>query len=200
MDATLSPAQPGSSNSSTNRAHPGFSVLSRCFAAALESACGASAAQFGTRIRAALDDAALLAAHLPAEALAGLADGYTRHLLATDPAGRFTAAALIWRPGQQTAVHGHRTWCAYRIVEGALTEERFRWDAETGHACLVEARQRSNGESSFVRAGLEGTHRLGNRGKATAISFHVYGVHADDIATGVNRLVDIAAPHGVAKA
>ncbi|MEJ0004618.1 MAG: hypothetical protein WDN30_15645 [Pararobbsia sp.] len=59
--------------------------------------------------------------------LAGSAASYSRHLLATDPAGRFAAAALVWRPGQQTAVHGHRTWCAYRVVQGTLHEEGFRW-------------------------------------------------------------------------
>jgi predicted metal-dependent enzyme (double-stranded beta helix superfamily) len=185
---------PAPATPSTNRAHSAFGVLSQCFAAALEAACGAPAAQFGQRIRTALNDAAVLAAHLPAEVLDGSETGYSRHVLAMDPAGRFAAAALVWRPGQHTAVHAHQTWCGYRVVKGVLSEDYFRWDKEAAQACLAETRQRGAGESSFVAAGFEGIHRLGNRSPHTAISFHVYGVHADDIATRVNRLVDTAAP------
>ncbi|MEJ0004617.1 MAG: hypothetical protein WDN30_15640 [Pararobbsia sp.] len=67
-------------------------------------------------------------------------------------------------------------------------------DEAAGCAALVETRPRATGDASFVRAGLGGIHRLGNRGDTTAVSFHVYGVHADDIATGVNRCVELEAP------
>jgi predicted metal-dependent enzyme (double-stranded beta helix superfamily) len=178
--------------SSTNRAHPAFSALSARFAAGLEAACGAPAAQFGARIRAVLGDAEALTACLPVEVLAGRAEGYSRHLLACDPAGRFAAAAIVWRPGQFTPVHGHQTWCGFRIVKGVLSEERFKWDSMAERATLVEQRQCAVGESSFVPAGFGGIHRIVNHSATNAVSFHVYGVHADDIATRVNRLVETA--------
>jgi predicted metal-dependent enzyme (double-stranded beta helix superfamily) len=179
---------------STNRAHPAFSTLSARFAAGLEMACGAPAAQFGARIRAVLDEAQALAACLPAEVLAGKAHGYSRHMLACDPAGRFAAAAIVWRPGQCTPVHGHQTWCGFRIVKGVLSEERFTWNAQEERAFRVEQRQCAAGESSFVPAGFGGIHRIANHSALNAVSFHVYGVHADDIATRVNRLVETAEP------
>src|ERR1700722_5371770 len=87
---------------STNRAHSTFSILSARFAAGLERACGAPAAQFGACIRAVLDEAEALAACLPADVLGGKAQGYSRHMLACDPAAHFAAVAIVWRPGQCT--------------------------------------------------------------------------------------------------
>jgi predicted metal-dependent enzyme (double-stranded beta helix superfamily) len=199
MDASL-PREPAPAlfdphtGLSTKRAHPAFTGLSARFTAALETACGTPAAQFGARIRAVLDEAQALADCLPEEVLAGKAEGYSRHLLACDPAGRFAAAAIVWRPGQCTPAHGHQTWCGFRIVKGVLSEERFTWDALSGRASRVEQRQCEAGESSFVPAGFGGIHRIANHSALNAVSFHVYGVHADDIATRVNRLVETAEP------
>jgi predicted metal-dependent enzyme (double-stranded beta helix superfamily) len=198
MDAHF-PREPARapSGSSTNHAHASFSMLAARFSAGLERACGAPAVQFGAQIRAVLDDAESLADCLPAEVLAGRSEGYSRYLLATDPAGRFAAAAIVWRPGQCTPVHGHQTWCGFRIVRGVLCEERFKWDAETGRASLFEEQRCTAGASSFVPAGFGGIHRIANRSARNAVSFHVYGVHADDIATRVNRLVETAEPLGL---
>ncbi len=179
---------------STNRAHSLFDVLSARFTTGLEKACGAPAAQFGARIRAMLDEAQDLADCLPVEVLAGQAGGYARHLLACDPAGRFAATAIVWRPGQCTPVHGHQTWCGFRIVKGTLSEERFNWDTQTHRAIRIEERCCPAGESSFVPAGFSGIHRIANRSAHNAVSFHVYGVHADDIASRVNLLVEAAEP------
>lgn len=179
---------------STNRAHPAFATLAEHFACALGRACDAHDACFGTRITDALREAAPLIDLLSKAELEGSAQRYTRHVLASDAAGRFAAAALIWRPGQCTPVHGHHTWCGYRVIKGALTEEWFEWDEAILRATHRGTRRREAGATSFVGAGTGGIHRLANHSDALAVSLHVYGVHADDIATHVNQLVACDAP------
>lgn len=183
---------------STNRAQAAFEALSTHFRTALEAACGAPRDVFGSRVGAALADAAALVDVLPADVLLGSAERYTRHVLASDPTGRFAAAALIWRPGQMTPVHGHHTWCAYRVVKGVLTEEHFRWDTAELRAISTGTRHRSAGAASFVGAGFEGIHRLANQSSEIAVSLHVYGVHADALATRVNHCVDTELPRQAA--
>ena len=46
-----------------------------------------------------------------------------RHLL---HAGQdHTVLALVWRLGQMSPVHGHRSWCAFGVHRGYLTEIQF---------------------------------------------------------------------------
>lgn len=129
------------------------------------------------------DDPALLT---PAQCT-GASDHYARHILHADPAGRFTVVAIVWGPGQQSTVHAHYTWCAYRIFSGHLEEDHYRWDAE--HACArhTETVARDPGQTSFGHAGLEQIHRVRNASGEPAISIHVYGIDAARIGTHVNR-------------
>jgi len=113
---------------------------------------------------------------------------YTRHLLYADPAGRYTVVAIVWSPGQQTPVHAHYTWCAYRVFSGSLEEDRYQWDA--GHACAHHGATvaRVAGQTGFGHAGMDQIHRLRNTSAHPAISIHVYGVDAARVSTHVNRL------------
>ncbi|WP_240648288.1 cysteine dioxygenase family protein [Pararobbsia silviterrae] len=171
-----------------------FDDLSTHFRRVLEGACGAHADTFEARVCDALREAAPLVDLLPANVLDGCAERYARHLLASDASGRFAAAALIWRPGQVTPVHGHHTWCGYRVVKGALTEEWFSARGTDGRASYIGTRMRPAGAASFVGPASDGIHRLANRGTTVAVSIHVYGVHADALASRVNRLVDLDDP------
>jgi predicted metal-dependent enzyme (double-stranded beta helix superfamily) len=121
-------------------------------------------------------------------------NGYTRHLLFADPLGRYAVAALVWQPGQMSPVHGHHTWCAYTVIEGALTETLFSWDTGTNHAIETRRHERVCGAVSVVGAGRGAIHRLGNASTATrtAVSIHVYGVTGAQISTHVNDLVRAA--------
>lgn len=142
------------------------------------------------------DDADALLALLPAAARAGSPDGYTRHLVYADPMARFSAMLLVWRPGQASPVHGHRTWCAYRVLQGTLYERHYRWD-EAAQLARPSGGVMRGPEAVFsVPAGLGHIHSLGHamdqHHGATddiAISLHLYGVEAAQIATGVNLLV-----------
>lgn len=85
-------------------------------------------------------------ADLPPELRAGHPDHYSRHVAYADPHGSFTIAYLIWRPGQFSPVHGHKTWCTYRVLQGELTESHYRWDPELGLALRTGAVARRPGD------------------------------------------------------
>ncbi|WP_372432926.1 cysteine dioxygenase [Bordetella pseudohinzii] len=131
-------------------------------------------------------------AYLPEALRQGHPDHYTRHIAYADPQGRFTIAYLIWRQGQFSPVHGHKTWCTYRVLQGQLSESHFRWNAQTGQAEPTGGKLRRPGEIVTAMPGLQQIHRLGNAQAQTAISLHIYGVPQADIATGVNLTVGSA--------
>lgn len=159
-------------------------------ASGMEAALAQNSRMVGAHIAASLPDVDTLLASLPPGALEGSADTYTRHLVYADPYERFSVMLLIWRPGQHSPVHGHRTWCAYRVLRGTMAERHYRWNPEHRTATQVGAVTREEGETFSVPAGLQHIHRLGNESDDIAVSLHVYGVDRDHIATGVNLLVD----------
>ncbi|MDF8365964.1 cysteine dioxygenase family protein [Achromobacter anxifer] len=132
--------------------------------------------------------------NLPAELRAGRAESYTRHIAYADPHGAFTMAYLIWRPGQFSPVHGHKTWCTYQVLQGELAEMHYRWDQESGSAVEGGTVVRRPGDIVTATQGLRQIHRLGNAGPEIAVSLHIYGVAQADLCTGVNHLVDRISP------
>ncbi|OZI20103.1 hypothetical protein CAL26_21370 [Bordetella genomosp. 9] len=129
------------------------------------------------------------------QALATPQGGYSRHVAYADPQGRYTVVYLVWPPGQFSPVHGHHTWCAYRVVSGELTETLYRWDEGARCAHVVEQASRRPGDIVTAAPGLGQVHRLGNAGDTVAVSLHVYGVDAQALTTGVNHVVNAAAMH-----
>jgi len=158
---------------------------------ALDAGGSDSRASFGLRIRAALLRAIADPALLRPEQYAGGPHGYCRHLLAADPRGRYAIASLVWQPGQASPVHGHRTWCGYAVIDGALTETLYRWDADGQRAVETLRQPRERGAASYGDAGRGAIHRLVNPADAgtRAVSIHVYGVAGEAIATHVNDLL-----------
>ncbi|WP_419195555.1 cysteine dioxygenase [Bordetella petrii] len=131
-------------------------------------------------------------AHLPESLRAGRPDTYLRHIAYSDPNGSFTIFYLVWRPGQASPVHGHKTWCTYRVLQGELQETHYRWDAAHGVALPAGNAVRKPGKAVTATAGLEQIHRLHNASDGIAISLHIYGVALADAQTGVNHLVQAA--------
>lgn len=119
---------------------------------------------------------------------------YTRHILYSDPKGRFTVVALVWDTNQASPVHAHFTWCAYKVLNGVLSESHFEWDRTTEKARLSGKVQRPAGQSVCGHAGLELIHQLGNEQEQPAVSIHVYGMDTERIGTHVNRLL-VSANH-----
>lgn len=160
------------------------------FARCMEATFAHSARMVAAGIADHLPDTHTLLACLPPGALLGSPDTYTRHLVYADPLERFSAMVLVWRPGQASPVHGHRTWCAYRVLRGTLAERHYRWHPETRRARLTNRVERTEGDTFSVPAGLQHIHALGNDSDTIAVSLHIYGVERHSIATGVNLLVE----------
>jgi len=126
-------------------------------------------------LRAALSDPAWLRP----EHRVGDPHAYMRHLLYVDPDGDFVITAITWLPGQQSPMHGHHVWCAFGVAEGELTEERFD---EQG------VLQRTVRYAAGDVAPSSPIHRVANRGRAPLVSLHLYGVSAERLTTGINRI------------
>jgi predicted metal-dependent enzyme (double-stranded beta helix superfamily) len=111
---------------------------------------------------------------------------YMRHVLYVDPDDDFVITAITWLPGQQSAVHGHYVWCAYGVVDGELAEERFR-----APGALLEPTGTKTiraGELADIDLGGPLYHRVSNRSQQLLVTLHVYGIAADRLTTGINRL------------
>jgi predicted metal-dependent enzyme (double-stranded beta helix superfamily) len=111
---------------------------------------------------------------------------YMRHLVYVDPDDDFVITAITWLPGQQSPVHGHYVWCAYGVAEGELTEEQFRAPGallETVKTTVLRA-----GELADFDLGGPIYHRVANRSARPLVTLHVYGVAADRLTTGINRI------------
>ncbi|WP_250471976.1 cysteine dioxygenase family protein [Caballeronia sp. GAFFF1] len=158
---------------------------------ALDAAQADGGISFGVRVHAALSRAIADPALLRADQRAGSPQGYQRHLLAADPLGRYAIAALVWEPGQSSPVHAHRTWCGYAVIDGALAETQYRWDANSHRAIETRRHPREAGAVSYADAGRGAIHQLCNPADATtrAVSIHIYGVAGEHIATHVNDLL-----------
>jgi len=106
-------------------------------------------------------------------------NAYMRHVLYVDPDGDFVITAITWLPGQVSPLHGHHVWCAFGVAEGELTEEQF----DPQLAVLKTARYRAGevAEPSQI-------HRVANRGRTPLVSLHLYGVSAERLTTGINRI------------
>ena len=137
-------------------------------------------------LEAALGAALRAPAWLRPEHRVGDPTAYMRHVLYVDPAGDFVVTAITWLPGQASAVHGHQVWCTYGVAEGELTEEQFGADLKATKTSLYRAGDIADPDLECTRV-----HRVSNRGRAPLVSLHLYGVAAERLTTGINRVYKI---------
>jgi predicted metal-dependent enzyme (double-stranded beta helix superfamily) len=142
-------------------------------------------------VTAALRDATATPDWLPLERRRANHERYARHLLYGDPAGRFSILSLVWDHGQESPIHGHHTWCAVAVYDGELTETRYR-EGFGGRAPVETGAERRTAGSLSFDPPQSAIHRIANRSGGVAVSLHVYGVAANRISTGVNRLYPTA--------
>ena len=103
---------------------------------------------------------------------------YARHLLYQDSENGFVMVAMVWGPGQHTAIHDHAgVWCVEGVYEGRIQVARFDPVGEVGETVRFLA-------GEVIRAGVGACgalippveyHKIANDTPATAISLHVYG-------------------------
>jgi len=116
------------------------------------------------RIRSALERVAFDRHLLSAGQREACADCYARHVIYSDPLGRFTILAIVWGAGQFSTPHAHDTWCAYAVYENPLQETVYAIGPRALKAKPVCTKVRNPGYSCFAGAGLDQIHRLGNSG------------------------------------
>jgi predicted metal-dependent enzyme (double-stranded beta helix superfamily) len=110
---------------------------------------------------------------------------YRSHVLHVAPDGAFSVVALVWLPGQATAIHDHLAWCVVGVYEGAEHETRYR---PTGDGRLVET-----GSAVAFPGEVAGLlppgdiHRVHNGGDSKAISLHVYGADLSIVGSSIRR-------------
>lgn len=117
---------------------------------------------------------------------AGSADSYISHVLhARDD---FSIVAVVWRPGQETVIHDHVSWCAFGILSGIEHETLYRDEGDH----LVEIGRAANrpGEvSGFAPPG--DIHRVRNSSSEVGVSIHVYGANVAKLGSSVRRTYDL---------
>ncbi len=112
--------------------------------------------------------------------------GYMRHLLYIDPEDAFVITAITWLPGQVSAVHGHQVWCMYGVAEGELTEQQF--GNPENALKVVKEKVYAAGAIADTDLDQQMIHRVLNRGRSRVVSLHLYGVSAERLTTGINRI------------
>ena len=121
-------------------------------------------------------------------------EGLRRVVLHAEPT--FSVQAVVWAPGHSTAVHDHRSWCAFRVLAGSVEEARYRRDRDG--IGLVARTVLPVGETTGF-APPDDIHSVGNVGSIVAVTLHVYGVDLGDGGSAVSRWYrDPARPVGPA--
>jgi 3-mercaptopropionate dioxygenase len=134
-------------------------------------------------LRPALPDPASL---LPASLRRGDPACYQSHLLHAEPDGSFSVAAMVWLPGQETAIHDHVAWCVTAVLQGTEYEEIFALDP--GGAALRLAARNENPPGTVCGFAPPGDiHRVHNCGEGVAISMHVYGADISRLGNSIRR-------------
>ena len=140
--------------------------------------------------------AAQLRRHLPGPGilapaqLEGDAAGYQTHLVHSEADGSFSIAAMVWRPGQVTAVHDHVSWCVTGVLQGTEDEEIFALGAAGRVLTGIARRQNPAGTvAGFAPPG--DIHRVRNAGDGVAVSMHIYGADLSRLGSSIRRVYSL---------
>ncbi|MCX4750633.1 cysteine dioxygenase family protein [Kitasatospora sp. NBC_01287] len=147
-----------------------------------------------------------LTAHLIAEALRdhlgdpalltpeqceGDPDHYRQHVLHAEADGSFSVVALVWLPGQRTAIHDHVSWCVAGVHQGEESERRYRLVPGGSAAQLVPTEDVVNPLGSVCGFAPPGDiHEVRNSCTGTAISIHVYGANVLRLGSSIRRVYE----------
>lgn len=117
---------------------------------------------------------------LPEAAMKSDQKQYARHSLYRDPQDRFEILALIWEPGQRTALHDHDgTWGVEGIVRGRLRIHNYlqmeTYPEENKAKLQYSGTVNLNALSTGELLPPADCHILEPVGDDTAVTIHVYG-------------------------
>ncbi|MEV1327957.1 cysteine dioxygenase family protein [Micromonospora costi] len=138
-----------------------------------------------------------LAPHLGAadlltpEQYEGDPERYRQHVLHAERDGGFSIVALVWLPGQKTAIHDHVAWCVTGVHQGEEHERRFRLVSDGNTARLVATQDVVNRQGEVCGFAPPGDiHRVWNGGTGKAVSLHIYGADISRLGSSVRRVYD----------
>jgi predicted metal-dependent enzyme (double-stranded beta helix superfamily) len=119
-------------------------------------------------------------------------DHYRQHLLHVSPSRRMSIVALVWLPGQRTAIHDHVSWCVVGVYEGLERETRYRAVESGAERCLeptgsIDAHP---GHVEVIVPSVEDIHAVTAVGEGPTISIHVYGADIERLGSSIYRRFD----------
>ncbi|WP_262695828.1 cysteine dioxygenase family protein [Kordiimonas aquimaris] len=127
-------------------------------------------------------------------------NGYSRHMIYADPAGRFSIIAVKWMPGACTPVHGHNAWGCVGVVNGEIgcetyehknggCPEGYEPEKELDVTDLVSTGKiiAGPGKVASVEPDPCGIHRIFNPTNAPATTLHIYGMNLSENPDGLNK-------------
>ncbi|HCA87819.1 MAG TPA: cysteine dioxygenase [Streptomyces sp.] len=118
-------------------------------------------------------------------------ENYRQHVLHAERDGSFSIVALVWLPGQLTAIHDHVSWCVTGVHEGQESERRYRLESDGTTARLVPTVDVVNPTGAVCGFAPPGDiHRVRNACSSKAISIHVYGADISRLGSSVRRVYD----------
>ncbi|MFE9065970.1 cysteine dioxygenase [Streptomyces violaceusniger] len=119
-------------------------------------------------------------------------DRYRQHVLHAEPDGSFSIVALVWLPGQRTAIHDHVSWCVTGVHEGEEHERRYRLVPDGPGSRLIAVEDVVNPRGAVCGFAPPGDiHRVWNACGTKAISIHVYGADIARLGSSVRRVYDL---------
>jgi predicted metal-dependent enzyme (double-stranded beta helix superfamily) len=117
---------------------------------------------------------------------------YRQHVLYVEETGAFSIVALVWLPGQSTAVHDHVSWCVIGVHQGREHEVSYRLIRDGHDEYLLPIGEHTHRAGSVAALEPPGDiHTVFNPGPGTAISIHVYGADVRQLGSSIRRRYDL---------
>jgi predicted metal-dependent enzyme (double-stranded beta helix superfamily) len=170
-------------SATTLAGHPAFTAFVRAADASVENPHGVAG-----HLRALIAADGWLA---PADRAPG-DDAYRQHLLHVSPCRRLSVVALVWLPGQRTAIHDHVSWCVVGVYRGVEREERFDLVEDGARRWLEPAGTvyAGRGHVETLVPPHGDIHTVTAAGREMAISIHVYGADLERLGSSIHRRYD----------
>ena len=117
---------------------------------------------------------------LQPESLKPNSTNYARNLIYRDPDLGFVVVAMVWLPGQKTAVHDHSgIWCVEGVLEGSVRITQYDpiRDPKSNNGFQLRLSgcfESGSGDTGRLIPPFE-YHKIENVGTEIAITIHVYG-------------------------
>jgi predicted metal-dependent enzyme (double-stranded beta helix superfamily) len=129
---------------------------------------------------------------LSCEQLRAAEADYCQHILHVEDDGSFSVVALVWLPGQATAIHDHVSWCVVGVHKGEEHETIYAMHGSNGDAHLLVSGNHVNPTGSVAALIPPGDiHHVANGGERVAVSIHVYGADIGKLGSSIRRRYDL---------